>query len=87
MYNTDPRRICENHARNMDRYLEGTHFYVLQGEELNKFKEYANCVVAPNVCRLYLWTEKGALLQAKSLNTDRAWEVYNELVDSYFRNS
>ena len=33
---------------------------------------------------LYLWTEKGALLHAKSLNTDKAWEVYDYLVDFYF---
>lgn len=32
-----------------------------------------------------LWTEKGALLHAKSLNTDKAWEVYDWLVDFYFR--
>lgn len=34
---------------------------------------------------IYLWTEKGALLHAKSLNTDKAWEVYDYLVDFYFR--
>lgn len=34
---------------------------------------------------LYLWTEKGVLLHAKSLNTDKAWEVYDYLVDYYFR--
>ena len=34
---------------------------------------------------LYLWTEKGALLHAKSLNTDKAWEVYDYLVDFYYR--
>ena len=34
---------------------------------------------------LYLWTEKGALLHAKSLNTDKAWQVYDYLVDYYFR--
>lgn len=34
---------------------------------------------------MYLWTEKGALLHAKSLNTDKAWEVYDYLVDFYFR--
>lgn len=34
---------------------------------------------------LYLWTEKGALLHAKSFNTDKAWEVYDYLVDFYFR--
>lgn len=31
----------------------------------------------------YLWTEKGALLHAKSLNTDKAWEAYEYLVDFY----
>ena len=34
--------------------------------------------------KLYLWTEKGAFLHAKSLNTDMAWEVYDRLVDNYF---
>lgn len=29
--------------------------------------------------------KKGALLHAKSLNTDKAWEVYEYLVDFYFR--
>lgn len=32
----------------------------------------------------YLWTEKGAFLHAKSLNTGKAWEVYDRLVDEYF---
>ncbi len=34
---------------------------------------------------MYLWTEKGALLHAKSLNTNKAWKVYDYLVDFYFR--
>lgn len=37
-----------------------------------------------NAKTLYLWTEKGAFLHAKSLNTDKAWEVYDRLVDTYF---
>ena len=38
-----------------------------------------------NLNVLYLWTERGALLHAKSLTTDKAWEVYGELVETYFR--
>ena len=34
---------------------------------------------------MYFWTEKGAFLHAKSLNTDKAWELYDKLVDCYFR--
>lgn len=33
---------------------------------------------------LYLWTNKGALLLAKSINTDIAWKAYERLVDFYF---
>ncbi|MGE7841394.1 ORF6C domain-containing protein [Lysinibacillus sp. NPDC093712] len=33
---------------------------------------------------LYLWTEKGAWLHAKSLNTDEAWDAYEILVDEYY---
>jgi len=33
---------------------------------------------------LHLWTEKGAWLHAKSLNTDKAWEAYETLVDDYY---
>lgn len=35
--------------------------------------------------RFYLWTERGALLHAKSINTDKAWDVYEQLLDTYFR--
>ena len=32
-----------------------------------------------------MWTERGILLHAKSLNTNRAWEVYEGLMEFYFR--
>jgi hypothetical protein len=35
--------------------------------------------------QLYLWTERGALMLAKSINTDVAWEAYERLVDFYFQ--
>lgn len=85
-YGTDERRISENYQRNMTRYTKGKHYYLLSGDLLEGFKsKYANCGIAPNVGRLYLWTEKGAWLHAKSLNTDRAWQAYETLVDEYYR--
>lgn len=33
---------------------------------------------------LYLWTNRGALLLAKIIDTDIAWEAYERLVDFYF---
>ena len=47
-----------------------------------KSNEY---IVGKTANKLYLWTERGALLHAKSINTDQAWEVYDRLVDFYFR--
>ncbi len=33
---------------------------------------------------LYLWTKRGAARHAKMLSTDRAWEVFEQLEDTYF---
>ena len=84
-YETETRRISENYKSNWDRYLIGIHYYCLEESELSGFKnEYGNSVVDEKASRLYIWTEKGALLHAKSLNTDKAWDVYGMLVDTYF---
>ncbi|KZR58335.1 ORF6N domain-containing protein [Pseudobacillus badius] len=84
-YGSDARRISENFNANKDRYKAGKHFIILEGDNLKIFKrEYGNSVVASTVNRLYLWTEKGAWLHAKSLNTDAAWNAYEMLVDDYF---
>jgi len=86
-YETDENTITKNFSRNKDRYIEGKHFYCLEGEALRGFKDcMTNCkVVDPRTPKLYLWTEKGALLHAKSLKTDKAWKVYDILVETYFR--
>ncbi|WFB57513.1 ORF6N domain-containing protein [Paenibacillus sp. BR1-192] len=86
-YGTDERRISENYNRNKERYKVGKHFFFVHGDELKSFKEAypqiaENLKFAPS---LILWTEKGAWLQAKSLNTDQAWEAYETLVDDYYR--
>lgn len=85
-YEAEPIKIQQNFSNNKGRYFQGIHYFILEGEELKAFKsDLENFEVAPNVNKMFLWTEKGCLLHAKSLNTDRAWEVYQELVDTYFR--
>lgn len=83
-YETNTDTITKNFNRNKDRYKEGKHFICLKGNELKEFKTNGQIDLLPNVNTLYLWTEKGAFLHAKSLNTDVAWEVYDRLVDDYF---
>ena len=82
-YGTDAKTISYNFNHNKERYIEGKHYYCLEGEDLRAFREIHD--LPSNINKFYLWTEKGAFLHAKSLGTDRAWEVYDYLVDSYFK--
>lgn len=83
-YGADAKVISNNYNRNKERYVEGKHFICLEGEELRQFKTNHHFDESSKINKLYLWTEKGAFLHAKSLNTDKAWEVYDHLVDTYF---
>ena len=85
-YETTRHIISNNFTRNKNRYIMGKHYIPLEGKILQEFKtchQFDDSMKKVSV--LYLWTEKGALLHAKSLNTDKAWEVYDFLVDFYFR--
>lgn len=86
-YQTTTDTIKTNFNANRNRFAEGKHYIALTGNELKEFKKQVRnpYLVANRASHLYLWTEKGALLHAKSLNTDKAWEVYEYLVDFYFR--
>ena len=84
-YGTDKKIISYNFNHNKERYIEGKHFIKLEGDEKAEFLNHLeNHDSSRNAKILYLWTEKGAFLHAKSLNTDKAWEVYDKLVDEYF---
>ena len=86
-YGTTPDVIGYNYRYNKERYKEGKHYIMLEKQALREYK-ITNVEIQrslPKISKLYLWTEKGALLHAKSLNTDKAWEVYDYLVDFYFR--
>lgn len=83
-YGTETDTITKNFNRNKDRYIAGKHYICLEGQELREFKTNGQIDLSLKINKLYLWTEKGAFLHAKSLNTDKAWEVYDRLVDEYF---
>lgn len=85
-YGTTTKIISQNFKRNIDRYEEGKHYICLKGDDLRAFRANLQIEDLPkNLNKTYLWTERGALLHAKSLNTDTAWEVYDQLVETYFR--
>ena len=85
-YGVTKDKIIYNFNDNKDRYILGKHYIEVSGEELRRLKRTCEIQSSFKYAKLlYLWTEKGALLHAKSLNTDKAWEVYDYLVDFYFR--
>lgn len=79
--------IKQNFSYNRDRYIEGKHFFKVEGDELATFKNWVenSYSVPKNTRALYLWTERGCLYHCKSVNTDVAWEAYERLVDTYFK--
>lgn len=84
-YGTESQIITNNFNRNKERYEEGKHYIRLTGADKREFCNLNQIDVGSKAANFYLWTERGALLHAKSLNTDKAWEVYGELVETYFR--
>ncbi|HHX9848749.1 TPA: ORF6N domain-containing protein [Salmonella bongori] len=86
VYGTETIRIQQNHKRNDDRFIEGKHFFKLEGTKLKAFKNRLSLSesVGKRARSLVLWTERGAARHAKMLETDQAWEVFEKLEDCYF---
>lgn len=85
-YGTEPKHIQNNFLRNTGRFIEGKHFFKLVGEQLREFKKSLTLLkmVSPNAKHLTLWTERGAARHAKMLDTDQAWDIFEQLEDCYF---
>ena len=85
-YDADAKVVSNNYNRNRNRYEEGKHFVCLEGDEKRMFLNHHQIDDgSKNAVKVYLWTEKGAFLHAKSLNTDKAWEAYSDLIDGYYK--
>lgn len=87
-FGTDEGNIQKNFSRNEKRFVEGKHYYKLDGQALKDFKSSlpTECLQPIKFAPiLYLWTDRGAARHAKILDTDEAWEVYEQLEETYFR--
>nr|WP_063658043.1 ORF6N domain-containing protein [Candidatus Arsenophonus triatominarum] len=85
LYGTESARIRKNHNRNTDRFVHGKHFYKIVGSDLDNLRvSLRHLQISPKTRSLILWTERGAARHAKMLETDQAWEVFEQLEDCYF---
>lgn len=85
-FGTDLGKIRYNFNYNKERYEEGEHYFVLKGQDVKNFK--TECEIHTQLKHahtIYLWTEKGVFMHAKSLSTDQAWNAYRDLLDDYFK--
>ena len=79
--------IQQNFKNNRARFVEGKHYFKLEGADLKAFKdslENIESVVGSRAPSLILWTKQGAARHSKMLGTERAWNVFDELEESYF---
>lgn len=85
-YGTDTKSISKNFNRNKNRFIEGKHYFKIEGDELRSLINHSSLrgVVNKHTNHIYLWTERGASRHAKMLETDQAWDWFEALEDSYF---
>lgn len=87
VYETKENNITKNFSNNKNRFIEGKHYYLLKGDELKEFKRVVNDIHDPSIkfaSVLILWTEKGASRMCKILDTDKAWDQFEVLEETYF---
>lgn len=96
VYGTSEKNIQMNFSNNSARFEEGKHYFYLEGDELQEFRKlHTNDIgvqptdswvqISSMARSLYLWTERGANRHCKILDTDNAWEQFDNLEEVYFR--
>lgn len=91
-YGCKEKQIRQNFNNHKDRYKEGKHYYTLKGSDLKFFKDYVNSMeyvdnidlVDKRAPHTTIYTKKVAFMAAKLIDTDKAWDMYEQLVDHYF---
>ncbi|WP_225738850.1 ORF6N domain-containing protein [Citrobacter amalonaticus] len=84
-YSTTAQNITNNFNRNKNRFIEGKHYFRIEGEEVENLRNSLSYVqISPKTRTLYLWTERGASHHAKMLETEQAWDFFEQLEDHYF---
>ena len=85
VYGCDTTNIKKNFNANKDRFIEGKHYFKLEGEALQELRvTQSDLQISPMTRTLYLWTRRGASRHCKMLGTDMAWEMFDFLEDCYF---
>lgn len=87
-YEVEAHQLRQNFKNNKERFVEGKHFYLIEGDELKAFSlqvENFYSQISAKTRHLTLWTERGAARHAKMLSSDKAWDVFELMEETFFR--
>ena len=85
VYECEDGNITWNFNHNKDKFIEGKHYYKVEGEELKNLRVcFSHLQISPKTRTLYLWTKRGASRHCKMLGTDKAWDMFDSLEENYF---
>lgn len=85
VYECETVNIRKNFKTNADRFVEGKHYFKIEGNELNNLRvTFGNLQISAKTRSLILWTRRGASRHCKMLGTDKAWEMFDQLEETYF---
>lgn len=84
LHHRSPGTAKRNFTENKERFQEGKHFYLIDYSQKNEFRTFE--IEIPPI-GLTLLTERGYSMLVKSFNDDFAWDVQEQLSDSYFDNN
>ncbi len=86
-YSASAKNIQDNLLNNKSRFIDGVHYFKLEGRELQAFKNCPDNIGSVNkhTRNLILWTEKGAARMSKIVDTDESWSFFEKMEDAYFR--
>lgn len=88
-------RIRDNFRHNRKHYVEGVHYFKVEGEALRALKEVdaenfrsqatQSSPIANATRALLLWTKQGVARICQSFKTQEAWNIFDELERHYFQ--
>jgi len=74
------KQLNMNFSNNKGRFIEGKHYFKLSHSDTNDI----GVLNYQGLRGVTVWTERGCARHSKILQTDEAWELWEDMEDSYF---
>lgn len=85
------RVINQKFRRNQKHFTINHDYFIATKNDFDNTLESQRVIqdlfVANNQLEVYLFTKRGYFKFVKTINDDKAWEIYNNLIESYFNDN